>query len=94
MEPMAMNWTKDQTERYLTNYPLPAEFVWCGRLVRPSHRTLKKGYGFWLRTTPYHRGLFAACHAVLETCEILPTGEELAEAVTRGVGQQTTLLGD
>lgn len=85
-----MKWSLDETEMYVTKWPLPADFVWRGRVVRPQHRTLKKGYGFWLRTTPYHRGLFAACHRVLEVCEVFPTGHELAAAV---LAQEKAQLG-
>lgn len=73
-------WTKDHTERYLTKNPLPGDFWWKGRQVIP-HYQLKKGYGFWLRTTPYHRGLFDAVHRHLATCEVWPTGEEIAAAM-------------
>jgi len=36
----------------------------------PDHRVmpdyaLHKGYGFWLRTTPYFEGLFEECHAAI-----------------------------
>lgn len=58
------NWTQDQTEKWLTENPLPPDFVWRGNRVLPSYR-LHKGYGFWLRETPYHRGLFAEVHGVL-----------------------------
>lgn len=58
------NWTLDQTQGWLDANPLPPDFDWKGTRVCPSYR-LHKGYGFWLRTTPYHRGLFAEVHEIL-----------------------------
>lgn len=58
------NWTLDQTQEWLDRNPLPPDFDWEGRRVCPTYR-LHKGYGFWLRTTPYHRGLFPAVHEIL-----------------------------
>jgi hypothetical protein len=68
-------WTLDNTEQFLTRQALPSSFVWPHRdpladgsdnlqPVLPSYR-LHKGYGFWLRTTPYFPGLFEEVHAVL-----------------------------
>jgi hypothetical protein len=34
------------------------------QIVLPNYR-LHKGYGFWLRTTPYFEGLFEECHAII-----------------------------
>lgn len=83
-------WTLDDTERYLREYPLPSDFRWPHRdrdadgsevlaPVLPQYR-LHKGYGFWLRTTPYFPGLFEEIHQVLLTIgDELPTPERLAE---------------
>ena len=64
-------WLPLDTERWLTNYPLPATFLWPDnygkeRLVLPTNR-ISKGYGFWLRTTPYFPGLFELCHRIIAT---------------------------
>ncbi len=81
----AADWTVDDTERWLTDYPLPASFMWNGTRAYPRY-TAKKGYGFWLRTAgPYHpplRGLFMLCHRVLAGLrpgvDPMPSGEQLA----------------
>jgi hypothetical protein len=78
-------WTLDDTERWLTDYPLPAAFKWNNTRAYPIYR-LKKGYGFWLRTAgPYHpplRGLFMLCHEILAALrpgvDPMPGGEQLA----------------
>jgi hypothetical protein len=62
-------WTQQQTESWLCEYPLPADFSWPDndgkdRAVLPSNR-IHKGYGFWLRTTPYFPGLFELIHRIL-----------------------------
>jgi hypothetical protein len=62
-------WSPDQTEQWLTGYPLPVDFRWPdnngeSRVVLPSNR-IHKGYGFWLRTTPYFPGLFELIHRIL-----------------------------
>lgn len=64
-------WTKDDTEAFLTEFPLPASFTWPGKdgkalAVCPKY-TLHGGYGKWLRETPYYPGLFDAVHTVLAT---------------------------
>jgi hypothetical protein len=59
-----MKWDKDKTEEWLTLNPLPPDFEWQGKQVLPSYK-IHKGYGFWLRTTPYHRGLFERCNDLL-----------------------------
>jgi hypothetical protein len=89
-----MNWTPEDTERWLTDYPLPATFVWNGKRAYPRY-TLKKGYGFWLRTAgPYHpplRGLFALCHQILSGLPVgmpMPGGEQLVAELLRHAGQQ------
>lgn len=72
-----MNWTREDTERWLNDFPLPADMVFRGERVWPRYR-LKKGYGFWLKTAgPYHkamRGLFALVHQFLE---VVPVGQEM-----------------
>ncbi len=81
----AAEWTYDDTERWLTDFPLPATFVWNGCRAYPRY-TAKKGYGFWLRTAgPYHpalRGLFVLCHDLIAALrpgiDNMPSGELLA----------------
>lgn len=105
-QPPAALWTADDTERYLREYPLPADFRWPHRdraddgsevlaPVLPSYR-LHKGYGFWLRTTPYFPGLFEEIHQVLLSIgDELPTPERLAEILHQrraARGQQTNLF--
>ena len=99
-------WTSDDTERYLREYPLPADFRWPHRdkaddgsevlaPVLPAYR-IHKGYGFWLRTTPYFPGLFEEIHEILLTIgDELPTSERLADLLTQrriARGKQTTLF--
>jgi hypothetical protein len=62
-------WSQEDTEGWLKKYPLPPDFTWPDNLkkeraVLPSNR-LHKGYGFWLRTTPYFPGLFEEIHRIL-----------------------------
>lgn len=83
-------WTPDDTERWLSANPLPQDFTWPHREtledgapnlqpVLPTYR-LHKGYGFWLRTTPYFPGLFEEVHRVLLGIgEELPTSDQMAE---------------
>ena len=88
------DWLPDDTERWLTDYPLPATFIWNGTRAYPRYR-VKFGYGYWLRTAgPYHaalRGLFVLCHEILAACEIMPTQEQLAALLTRHRDRQGTL---
>lgn len=84
-------WTPDHTEAWLKTNPLPVDFLWPHRdknadglprlvPVLPSYQ-LHKGYGFWLRTTPYFPGLFEEIHAILVRVPpdaALPTPDELA----------------
>jgi hypothetical protein len=82
-------WLADDTEKWLTLNPLPIDFYWPHRdplpdgtvnmqPVLPTYR-LHKGYGFWLRTTPYFPGLFEEAHAViLSLGDELPSPESLA----------------
>lgn len=85
-------WNSDATERWLKVNPLPVDFMWPHRdkgpdgkpkmaQVLPSYN-LHKGYGFWLRTTPYFPGLFEEIHAILVRIPSdgdLPTPEQLAD---------------
>jgi hypothetical protein len=94
--PMAPAWTLDDTERFLTGQALPSSFQWPHRdkaadgaeilaPVMPSYR-LHKGYGFWLRTTPYFPGLFEEIHAVLlrwPDDSPMPDAEQLAEILNQ-----------
>lgn len=87
------SWTPDLTERWLSANPLPGDFQWPHRdanpdgtprlqTVIPSYR-LHKGYGFWLRTTPYFPGLFEEIHDVLCAIDPLPDdGAALAATLT------------
>lgn len=81
---LVKNWTQEETEAWLTRNPLPPDFEWEGRRVLPQYR-LHKGYGFWLRTTPYHRGLFGEVHDLLlwrvMRDEPMPDVAELDEAL-------------
>lgn len=99
-------WTPDDTERWLSLNPLPQDFTWPHRdtlpdggdnwqPVLPTYR-LHKGYGFWLRTTPYFPGLFEEIHAVLLGIgDELPTAELLVETLRerrRAAGTQQKLF--
>jgi hypothetical protein len=100
-------WTPDDTEAWLSEdgHALPDDFLWPHRdakpdgsdnlqPVLPSYR-LSKGYGFWLRTTPYFPGLFEEIHQILVHLEVLPAdGRELAGILDerrRARGTQTGL---
>lgn len=79
-----MAWEREDTERWLNDYPLPADFVYHGQKVWPRYQ-LKHGYGQWLRTAgPYHvalRGLFAQVHdllALIPPGGRMPAPDELA----------------
>lgn len=94
----AAAWTRDDTEHWLTDYPLPADFKWNGARAYPKYR-LKKGYGQWLRTAgPYHaalRGLFVLCHELLAALrpgvDPMPSPEQLAALLARHAGRQGTI---
>ena len=70
-------WTADDTEAFLTRFALPTDFRWdrterrgTERVIVPDQPVLpeyriSKGYGFWLRTTPYFPGLFEEIHDVM-----------------------------
>lgn len=93
-------WTPEKTEQWLTDYPLPVDFKWPDnagerRAVLPSNR-IHKGYGFWLRTTPYFPGLFELIHRILALApgDQLLTPEWLAAELNkrRTSAVQTDLL--
>ena len=80
-----MSWRDDDVERWLNDYPLPVDFLWRGQRVWPRYQ-LKKGYGFWLRTTPYHQGLFEICRDILVNWMVgqpMPDGDQLAVLLKR-----------
>ncbi len=107
MEPMPTVWTADDTEKWLAQNALPEDFLWPHRdplpdgndnlqPVLPNYR-LSKGYGFWLRTTPYFPGLFEEAHAVLlgMGAQLPEDGADLAQRLTARLklrGKQTTLF--
>lgn len=101
-------WTPDDSEKWLTEtgHALPDDFTWPHRdpkpdgsanlqPVLPSYR-LAKGYGFWLRTTPYFPGLFEEIHQILLMSDPLPDdGAALAEVLRARLlqrGEQTKLF--
>ena len=103
-------WTPDDTERWLKEFPLPVDFRWerveknsdgsrrvtPGAAVLPDYR-ISKGYGFWLRTTPYFPGLFEEIHDILQRVpEDQPISPEWLAAQLherkRMRGQQVTFL--
>ncbi len=95
--PMPTPWSRDDTERWLTDYPLPADTTFRAEKVWPRYQT-KKGFGFWLRTCgPYHpalRGLFSVCHDILAAVPVgqsMPTPEQLAERVRDWESSQAEL---
>jgi hypothetical protein len=91
-------WSQDDTEAWLTTFALPEDFSWpdnhkTERPVLPSNR-LHKGYGFWLRTTPYFPGLFEEIHRIMALApsdfEVTPTwlAEELNKRRPQGEQQK------
>ena len=95
-------WTVDDTEKWLSLNPLPQDFTWPHRdkaadgtdnlqPVLPSYR-LHKGYGFWLRTTPYFPGLFEAIHSELMAVDILPDPADLSQTLKKRRNAQATLF--
>lgn len=93
-------WSPKDTEDWLTKVPLPVDFTWpddCRkeRAVLPSNR-LTKGYGFWLRTTPYFPGLFEEIHQIIARApsDFEMTAAWLADELNqrRPRGEQQTLL--
>jgi hypothetical protein len=93
-----MSWEREDTERWLTDYPLPADFVWNDEVVWPRYE-LKNGYGFWLKTAgPYHpalRGLFGLVHDILAEKSVTgaraPSPDELAAELRAYATVQATL---
>lgn len=84
------NWTDEDVEKWLNDWPLPADFTWGGEKAWPRY-TLKHGYGQWVRTAgSYHpalRGLFRAVCDLLQAWPVgkdLPTPEQLAAELTAG----------
>lgn len=73
-------WSKDDTEAFLTAYPLPSTLTWPGKdgkthAVTPKYKI--EAYGKWLRETPYYPGLFDAVHEVLLAAgDALPDSDE------------------
>lgn len=73
---------KDETQLILNKIGLPPWFSWQDKPVLPSYRI--SAFGKWLRETPYHRGLFAACHdALTRHWDEIDTADDLAEVVDR-----------
>lgn len=92
-----MSWEREDTERWLRDYPLPRTFMFRGVLVWPDKKLLK-GYGQWLRTAgSYHvelRGLFALCHEFLAAVPEgapMPDGTQLAAMIEAHVSRQGAL---
>jgi len=90
-------WDRDDVERWLNKYPLPADMMFGGEKVWPRYQ-LKKGYGFWLRTAgPYHkalRGLFGLVVEIIQAVPVgkpMPTPEELQILVSNHERAQGTL---
>lgn len=71
-------WSVQDTEDYLRDQPLPNDFEWKGQLVMPA-RGSKRGYGAWLRETPYHQGLFELIHRLLLPVDVLPKRTDSAK---------------
>jgi hypothetical protein len=93
-------WTPEDTEAWLTRVPLPVNFTWPDnmgkeRAVLPVNR-IHKGYGFWLRTTPYFPGLFEEIHRIiaLTPSDVEMSPEWLADQLNkrRPQGTQTGLF--
>ncbi len=93
-----MAWEREDTERWLKDYPLPPDFIWNGEKAWPRYQ-LKEGYGQWLRTAgSYHpalRGLFALVHDILAEKAAVgakaPTADELAAELRAHATLQGTL---
>lgn len=92
-------WSVLQTESWLTEYPLPADFTWLDRYgkeraVLPTYKV--RGYGKWLKDTPYFPGLFEEAHDILAraSADTVLSPEWLAEQLNarRPKGVQETLL--
>lgn len=89
-------WSREDTQRYLTANPLPSDFTWNHRdggrrPVVPVYR-IRGGFGKWLRETPYFPGLFELIHETLFHAPYLLPTPELAkrlEDVKRAQDAQT-----
>lgn len=106
-QPGPVIWSPDDTEKWLSENALPEDFLWPHRdqpddgtenlqAVLPNYR-LTKGYGFWLRTTPYFPGLFEEIHQVMLSmgAKLPENGADLGRMLTerrRARGKQTTLF--
>lgn len=95
---MSNGWNADDVERWLNDFPLPADLEFNGEKVWPRYR-LKKGYGFWLRTSgPYHRALRGLFNLVVQIIQavpvgkIMPTPEQLAEQIRAHQAAQGVLV--
>jgi hypothetical protein len=106
-------WTRENSEAWLKDNPLPTDFLWdrvdkradgmkvvtsafYPAPVIPDYR-ITKGYGFWLRTTPYFPGLFEEIHEILVMApnDLPLTPEWLAEQLLvrkKARGEQTSFL--
>jgi hypothetical protein len=102
---MPLDWTDDDVERWLTDFPLPADFTWTrtdttkdkekiltpNTAVRPKHHGVD--YGKWLRETPYFPGLFERIRDIIRDVPVgthLPPPEELALLLRRPPPEKTT----
>lgn len=92
-----MAWTDDDVERWLNDYPLPADLTWKSERVWPRYE-LKHGYGQWLRTAgSYHpalRGLFRLVCQVLQGLPVgrpMPTPPELVRELKKHEAVQADL---
>ena len=90
-------WERDDVERWLNDFPLPADLTFRGEKVWPRYR-LKKGFGFWLRTAgPYHpamRGLFSLIVEIIQAVPVgqaMPTPTRLAELIHEWEASQMEL---
>lgn len=63
-------WTTEDTEALLNRFELPPGVVWLDQdgvthdVVERKYAA-RKGYGFWLRTSPRWRHVFSAIHRTL-----------------------------
>lgn len=92
-------WSPLQTEGWLTEFPLAADFTWLDRYgkERPVLPTYKvRSYGKWLKDTPYFPGLFEEAHDILARApaDTVLSPEWLADQLNarRPNGEQTQLL--
>lgn len=90
-------WSRDDTEKWLTDWPLPGDFTFHGEIAWPRYRA-KFGYGQWLRTAgPYHvalRGLFLLIHEILAQIPVghaMPTTDQLVAKIREIESSQTEL---